>query len=284
MTFWGSEFIKSFGTTFAQALYFLGVGPVWNSLGRVEDVRLIPMAKLKRPRIDVVAQTSGQFRDIAASRIFLLNKAVDLAANADDSENYANYVKKGTARAEAVMKQNGLSPDIARRYATARVFGQLNGNYGTGIMDLVEDSDAWETEQEIVDRYMNNMGAVYTEDNWGDFFPGMLEAALQNADTVIHPRASRTWGTAGTRPFLYEYFGSLNAIVRATTGKDPDAYFNDLRNKNNAVVQGLQESLWVEKLEAPFSILNISKICRKKALRQRKNSRRPFAILSVGTP
>ncbi len=252
MTFWGSEFIKSFGSTFAQALYFLGVEPVWNSLGRVEDVRLIPMTKLKRPRIDVVAQTSGQFRDIAASRIFLLNKAVRLAAEADDAGDYKNYVKEGTVVAEEVMKKNGLSPEQARRYATARVFGQLNGNYGTGIMDLIEDSDAWETEQEIVDRYMNNMGAVYTEDDWGNFFPGMLEAALQNADTVIHPRASRTWGPLEL-DHLYEYFGSLNAIVKATTGKDPDAYFSDLRNKSNPVVQGLQESIWVEARSTIFN-------------------------------
>ncbi|MBI1976009.1 MAG: cobaltochelatase subunit CobN, partial [Candidatus Omnitrophica bacterium] len=84
-TLWSSEFVREQGTTIAEILYLLGVEPVRNARGAVYDVRLIPMEKLKRPRIDVVVQTSGQFRDLAASRIYLINRAVELAANAKDS-------------------------------------------------------------------------------------------------------------------------------------------------------------------------------------------------------
>lgn len=45
-------------------------------MNRVTDLRLIPSAELGRPRIDVVVQTSGQLRDVAASRLELLTKAV----------------------------------------------------------------------------------------------------------------------------------------------------------------------------------------------------------------
>ena len=88
-TFWSSEFIETEGVSIAQALYMLGVEPVRDSFGRVVDVRLIPSKELGRPRIDIVIQTSGQFRDLAASRLFLLTKAVELAANAKD-ENFEN--------------------------------------------------------------------------------------------------------------------------------------------------------------------------------------------------
>ena len=65
-----SEFIETEGATIAQIFYMLGVEPVYDSFGRVTDIRLIPSEKLGRPRIDVVVQTSGQLRDIAALSSF----------------------------------------------------------------------------------------------------------------------------------------------------------------------------------------------------------------------
>ncbi|MFP4192496.1 MAG: cobaltochelatase subunit CobN, partial [Candidatus Hydrogenedentota bacterium] len=56
MTLWGGEFIRSQGINVAQALYLMGVRPVWNSHGMAHDVELIPSDELNRPRIDVVVQ------------------------------------------------------------------------------------------------------------------------------------------------------------------------------------------------------------------------------------
>ena len=88
-TFWSSEFVETEGVTIAQVLYMLGVEPVRSQFGSVEDVRLIPTSELGRPRIDVVIQTSGQFRDLAASRLALITKAVELVASLgkEDQEN-----------------------------------------------------------------------------------------------------------------------------------------------------------------------------------------------------
>ena len=41
-TFWSSEFVETEGVTIAQVLYLLGVEPVWDTFGRVGDIRLIP--------------------------------------------------------------------------------------------------------------------------------------------------------------------------------------------------------------------------------------------------
>ena len=81
-TLWSSSYIETEGTTIAQILYFIGVEPVWDTFGRVKTIRLIPSDELGRPRIDAVVQTSGQLRDLAASRLFLINKAITLAAEA----------------------------------------------------------------------------------------------------------------------------------------------------------------------------------------------------------
>ena len=91
-TFWSSEFIESEGATIAQTLYMLGVEPVRDAFGRVSDLRLIPAEQLGRPRIDVVVQTSGQFRDIAASRLALISRAVEMASKAEDGKT-DNFVK-----------------------------------------------------------------------------------------------------------------------------------------------------------------------------------------------
>ncbi len=251
-TLWGGEFIRGQGVTLAEILYLLGVEPVRNSRGTVHDVRLIPMAKLQRPRIDVVVQTSGQFRDLATSRIHLINKAVTLAAEANDGDGNENYVQEGTAKAEAKMKDNGLSPLDARLFANARVFGGVGGNYGAAIMDLVESGDKWEDEKEVAEQYLQTMGALYIEDHWGRFEPGVFEAALQNTDTVVQPRSSNTWGPLSL-DHVYEFMGGLSAVVRQVTGNDPDAFFNDLRNAHDPSVQGAKEAIWVETRSTLFN-------------------------------
>ncbi len=242
---WGSEFIRNQGLNVGQILYMLGVEPIRNQRGRVHDVKLIPMSKLQRPRIDVVVQTSGQFRDIAASRIYLINKAIELATNADDNNEFKNYVKEGTAAAELQMKKNGMSPEEARKFSTIRVFGGVNGKYGTAIMGLVEQGDKWETEQEIAAQYIKNMGAMYAEGNWSQYREGMFETMLQNTEIVVHPRSSNITGPISL-DHVYEFMGGITASVRVTTGKDPDGYFNDFRNKYDPQVQGLKEAIWTE--------------------------------------
>lgn len=66
------------------------------------DLRLIPSAELGRPRIDIVVQTSGQLRDVAASRMELLTKAVALAAQSKN-DTCGNYVVSGTMEGREVI-------------------------------------------------------------------------------------------------------------------------------------------------------------------------------------
>jgi cobaltochelatase CobN len=245
VTLWGGELIRTEGAQIAMIFHLLGVEPVRNARGTVHAVQLVPMEKLQRPRIDVVVQTSGQARDIAASRLFLIDEAVKLASNADDREEFPNRVREGTLAAEEVMKEKGLSPLDARAFATARVFGGVNGNYGTGIMGLVESGDRWEEDSELTDQYLKNMGAMYTKDHWGHYQPGIFTAALQNTDTVVHSRSSNQSGPLSL-DHVYEFMGGINAVIRNVTGHEPDAMFSDLRNPHNPKVQGAKEAIWTE--------------------------------------
>ena len=251
-TLWSSEFIETGGATIAQCLYLLGVEPIRDAFGRVTDIRLIPSKELGRPRIDVVVQTSGQLRDLAASRLFLITRAVEMAAQAQDKE-HPNMVAQGVKEAERVLVEKGLSPKEAREVSTHRVFGGVNGNYGTGIQGMTMASDRWENESELAEVYLNNMGAYYgKEDQWQDMRQYAFEAALANTDAVIQPRQSNTWG-ALSLDHVYEFMGGMNMAVRNVTGKDPDAYLSDYRNRNHAKMQEVKEAIGVESRTTLFN-------------------------------
>ena len=251
-TLWSGEFIETGGATIAQVLYMLGVEPVRDAFGRVSDLKLIPSADLGRPRIDVVVQTSGQLRDIAASRLFLVNRAVEMAAAAKNDQ-YENQVAAGVLEAEKTLIDKGISPKDAREISTFRVFGGANGGYGTGIQGMVDAGDRWEDESEIAATYLNNMGAYYgSEKNWEKFQQFAFEAALTRTDVVVQPRQSNTWG-ALSLDHVYEFMGGLNLTVRNVTGKDPDAYLSDYRNRNNNKMQEVKEAIGVESRTTIFN-------------------------------
>lgn len=251
-TLWSGEFIETGGATIAQVLYMLGVEPVRDAFGRVSDLKLIPSADLGRLRIDVVVQTSGQLRDIAASRLFLVNRAVEMAAAAKNDQ-YENQVAAGVLEAEKTLIDKGISPKDAREISTFRVFGGANGGYGTGIQGMVDAGDRWEDESEIAATYLNNMGAYYgSEKNWEKFQQFAFEAALTRTDVVVQPRQSNTWG-ALSLDHVYEFMGGLNLAVRNVTGKDPDAYLSDYRNRNNNKMQEVKEAIGVESRTTIFN-------------------------------
>lgn len=244
-TLWSSEFIETEGATIAQVLYMLGVEPVRDPFGRVTDLRLIPSQELGRPRIDVVVQTSGQLRDLAASRLFLITRAVEMASQATD-DKYPNYVAEGVVESERHLVDKGVSPKEARSLSTARVFGGVNGNYGSGIQEMVEAGDRWENSREIAETYMHNMGATYgSEEDWEKMRDYAFEAALTRTDVVVQPRQSNTWG-ALSLDHVYEFMGGMNLAVRNVTGKEPDAYLADYRNRSRARMQEVKEAVGVE--------------------------------------
>lgn len=250
-TLWSGEFIETEGATVAQVLYMLGVEPIRDAFGRVTDLRLIPSEELERPRIDVVVQTSGQLRDIAASRLFLINRAVEMAAAAKDQ--FENHVAEGVIAAERALTEKGISPKEARELSAYRVFGGVNGSYGTGIQGMVQKGDRWENESEIADVYLNNMGAFYgSEKDWETVKQFAFEAALVNTDAVVQPRQSNTWG-ALSLDHVYEFMGGMNLAVRHVTGKDPDAYLSDYRNRNNVRMQEVKEAIGVESRTTIFN-------------------------------
>ncbi len=261
---WATDFISSEGATVAQILYLLGVEPLRDGFGYIRSLQLIPEEELKRPRIDVVVQTSGQLRDIAASRLQLIQQAVRMAAEDNCREN---FVRKGFADAERRLLEKGFSPADARKYSGERVFGGANGNYGTGIMSKVEKGDKWDNTSELASQYIHNMSAMYSangDDAWGEMKEGVFEAALLNTSVVVQPRSSNTWGPLSL-DHVYEFMGGISAAIKQVTGNDPTGYFNDFRNTNRAKIQELKEAIGVETNSTLFNPKYISEMLKGEA-------------------
>lgn len=263
-TLWSTDFISSEGATIAQILYLLGVEPVRDGFGYIRSLKLIPASELARPRIDVVVQTSGQLRDIAASRLELINRAIAMAAEAKDGKN---FIRKGFEDAERRLLEKGFSPADARKYSRERIFGGVSGSYGTGIMGMVEKGDSWNSSEQIASQYIKNMGALYSSNGnqqWGEMKEGVFEAALLNTSVVVQPRSSNNWG-ALSLDHVYEFMGGISAAVQQVTGNDPTAYFNDFRNSSRAKVQELKEAIGVETNSTLFNPKYISQMLNGEA-------------------
>ena len=73
---WGTDNIKTYGESLAQILWFVGVKPKPDSVGRVNKLELLSLEELGRPRIDVVVNCSGVFRDLFINQMALIDQGV----------------------------------------------------------------------------------------------------------------------------------------------------------------------------------------------------------------
>ena len=71
----------------------VGVAPVADALGRVNKLQVMPLEELGRPRVDVVVNCSGVFRDLFVNQMNLLDRAIKMAAEQDEPEAM-NFVRK----------------------------------------------------------------------------------------------------------------------------------------------------------------------------------------------
>ncbi|MBA3923237.1 MAG: magnesium chelatase subunit H, partial [Nostocaceae cyanobacterium] len=129
---WGTDNIKTYGESLAQIMWMIGVRPVPDALGRVNKLELISLEELGRPRIDVVINCSGVFRDLFINQMNLLDLGVKMAAEADEPLEM-NFVRQHALAQAAEM-------GINLRQAATRVFSNASGSYSSNINLAVENS------------------------------------------------------------------------------------------------------------------------------------------------
>ena len=241
---WGTDNIKTYGESLAQIMWLVGVKPVPDALGRVNKLELISLEELGRPRIDVVVNCSGVFRDLFINQMNLLDQAVKLAAVAEEPLEM-NYVRKHALEQASEM-------GINLRQAATRVFSNASGSYSSNINLAVENS-SWEEEKELQEMYLNRKSFAFDSDN-----PGMMkedrklfETALKTAEVTFQNLDSSEISLTD----VSHYFDSDPTKVVANLrgdGKKPTAYIADTTTAN-AQVRTLSETV---RLDARTKLLN----------------------------
>lgn len=239
MNLWSTECIRHEGIMESQILYLLGVKPVYNAYGCVKGVEAIPRQQLGRPRIDVTIVPSGLYRDLFPNLMQLLDSAVHVVKQLDETDNYVRAHIQSMKR--LLMKEGVKDEDLAEKLASVRMFSVPPGAYGTGISDVVGASGTWDNEQQVADVYFNRMGHLYGQGFWGDKVEdatdglpsGMsveiFKKALSGTDVVMHSRSSNLYGALDNDDF-FQYLGATAMAIRSVDGKTPDVIVTNLSN------------------------------------------------------
>ncbi len=236
----GMSTMQDYGVTEAEILYLIGCRPVWDANNLCIDVKIIPAAELKRPRVDVFLPMGGHYRENFGSRIKLLDKAIRMVKDLDEP---GNDLRAGCLELQTRLEKQGMPADKARDLSAARIFGTKPGNLtGTNILDLVPRSGVWDNEDQITSVYIDNMSYVYTGDVWGQKIDGLYEQAIQGTDTIIRVWASNLTSQLSNH-HCYEYLGGMSMAVKKLTGKEPRALIADVRDPTAARVRDFREVL-----------------------------------------
>lgn len=249
---WSVETMRHQGLLEAQALWLLGVEPVWDKGGRVTDVKLVPRGTLGRPRVDVVLSATGLYRDHFPNAMKQLAKAVQLAAQAQDEPD--NVVAANTARIEAQLKAQGVEGAAALSAAQTRIFSSASGRYGSGLDDATLATDTWEGKEEgdrkLADLYLSKMQYAYGPDarTWGQAGVAGAQSVnlyaqqLSGTQGAVLSRSSNTYGMLTTDdPF--QYLGGIGLAVRRLDGAPPQLYISNLRGGGAGRIEGAAQFL-----------------------------------------
>eukprot|EP00597_Dinobryon_sp_UTEXLB2267_P003576 CAMPEP_0170079374 /NCGR_PEP_ID=MMETSP0019_2-20121128/15771_1 /TAXON_ID=98059 /ORGANISM="Dinobryon sp., Strain UTEXLB2267" /LENGTH=1316 /DNA_ID=CAMNT_0010292799 /DNA_START=302 /DNA_END=4252 /DNA_ORIENTATION=+ len=243
-TLWGTDNIKTYGESLAQVLMLVGVRPVADSIGRVNKLELIPLETLGRPRVDVVVTCSGVFRDLFINQMNLLDRAVKMAAEADEPLEM-NFVR---AHAIQQAKEFGISV----RDAATRVFSNAAGSYSANV-GLTLENGGWENEKQLQDQFINRKGFAFNADKPGqmDLQTDLFKSSLKKVDLTFQNLDSSEISLTD----VSHYFDSDPTKVVGTLRDDkkkPNSFIADTTTAN-AQVRSLAETV---RLDARTKLLN----------------------------
>jgi len=235
LTIWGTSNMRTQGDDIAEALWLLGVRPVWQEENRrVVGLEVIPLSELGRPRIDVTIRMSGFFRDAFPGVVKLLDTAVNLIADLDEPEN---FVRKHVRSDEAEFLRNGVAQAAAK--ARYRLFSNKPGSYGTGILNAITESN-WETSDDLARIYLEWGGFAYTSEVYGEPAHSEFQLRLAGAEIVAQNKDNYEHDIFDSDDYM-QFHGGMIAAIRSLAGREPMAMLGDSANPETARNRDIRE-------------------------------------------
>jgi cobaltochelatase CobN len=218
---WGTANMRTGGDDLAQALWLLGVKPMWDTASwRVTGFEVQPLAVLGRPRVDVTLRISGLFRDAFPQQIELLDKAIKAVAALDEDTD-----------------DNPLTASLS----TARIFGAKPGAYGAGLQALI-DEGIWQNRADLASAYVTWGAYIYGAKDEGRNDEAAFKERLANIEAVIHNQDNREHDLLDSDDY-YQFEGGMSAAVETASGKKPRVYHNDHSRPERPIIRTLEEEI-----------------------------------------
>lgn len=196
---WGLDAIKTKGESIGILLELVGAEPVKEGTGRIVRYELVSVEKLGHPRIDILGNLSGIFRDTFVNIIELLDDLFQRASLADESIE-DNFIRKHYLE----LKEKGVENP------TARLFSNPSGDFGSLVNDQIVDGN-WESGEELGDTWKGRNSFSYGRQDKGQSRPEILDKLLETSSTVVQEIDSVEYGLTD----IQEYYANTGGLKRA---------------------------------------------------------------------
>ena len=196
---WGLDAIKTKGESLGILLELVGAEPVKEGTGRVVRYELKPLVEVGHPRIDVLGNLSGIFRDSFVNIIELLDDLFQRAADADEPEDH-NFIRRHALALKAQGVEN----------ASARLFSNPAGDFGSLVNDRVVDGN-WESGEELGNTWQSRNVFSYGREDKGQARPEVLNTLLKTSDRIVQEIDSVEYGLTD----IQEYYANTGGLKRA---------------------------------------------------------------------
>jgi magnesium chelatase subunit H len=228
---WGLDAIKTRGESIGILLELVGAEPLKEGTGRIVRYQLKPLADVGHPRIDVLGNLSGIFRDSFVNIIELLDLFVR-AADADEPES-DNFIRKHALILQAKGVQN----------YSARLFSNPAGDFGSLVNDRVVDGN-WDSGDELGKTWESRNVFSYGRKDKGEARPEVLTQLLQGCDRIIQEIDSVEYGLTDIQEY-YANTGGLKKAAEKQRGKKVNTSFVESFSKDTTA-RNLEDSLRLE--------------------------------------
>ncbi|MEH2306774.1 magnesium chelatase subunit H [Nostoc sp.] len=216
---WGLDAIKTKGESLGILLELVGAEPVKEGTGRVVRYELKPLAEVGHPRIDVLGNLSGIFRDSFVNIIELLDDLFQRAADADEPDDQ-NFVRKHALALKAQGVEN----------ASARLFSNPAGDFGSLVNDRVVDGN-WESGEELGNTWQSRNVFSYGREDKGQARPEILNTLLKTSDRIVQEIDSVEYGLTDIQEY-YANTGGLKKAAEKQSGKKVTTSFVESFSKD----------------------------------------------------
>ncbi len=236
---WATETLRNEGVNESTILYLMGIKPRWAANGRVTGLTVISGQQLKRPRIDVMINASGLYRDLFPDKLKFIDDAVQMAIRQTDIDN---MLRQNSAHIRQHLLAAGVAPEEAEELSRLRVFSEQPGAYGTGVAEMAASSGIWESEKQVAKVYENRMGFVFGRDHWGKAAGHLLQENLAGVEIAVHSRSSNIYGLMDNDD-MFQYLGGLAMAVRLESGNTPETVITRQQKPGQVTVEDLAKNL-----------------------------------------